>query len=267
MHAPRSFGLERADIFFCPLKVRTMDGTLNILYCYIKDEGGFWGSIIAGLLALTAGWIAYRAGQIQAQATRDASLEQSRWEADRLDRRHAAARAVLPLALSASVEYAESCALSLEEFRVSMLPSRAIKLQMSYEPPSLDPSAIHTMQQVIESTQPIIGERIAELISKVQVLASNLRIIGQAHPLGGAVVRTNLNIEDAILKAAEIFARGEDLFAYARQDSDEPPPAVPSQAGLTKALNSIGFNEATHPKLYEMAIRRAARWAEDDPDL
>jgi hypothetical protein len=158
-----------------------------------------WQTLVTGALAIIAALIG--GTYIRQQTTIVEKREQAR-----LKRQHAAARAVLPLALSALVDYAKDCASNLHPPMGSASGSGV--LQRSYVPPTLDPGVIPQLRDVIESADELLGERVSTIISDVQILAARLRSISDPNTLLTAHVRESL-----MLRAAVIYARGEELFA------------------------------------------------------
>ncbi len=212
-----------------------------------------WQTLVGGVLAIAA-------AAVGGLFILNQTAETRRHEDERLARQHAAARAVLPLALSALVDYAERVATGLESLRGTMVGRRVVGTPATpFIAPELDPGAISALRDVIESASPPIGQRIAMLISEVQILSSRLRDVSSALRPGSHSLVLSLNILEYTLNAAVIFARGSALFGYARLETDEAPAAFPTEQDLITALNLLGFDESTHEEMYQVARARAAR--------
>jgi hypothetical protein len=196
-----------------------------------------WQTLAAGVLAILGamfgGWVIWRQTNVvdrRVQAT--------------LNRQYAAARSVLPLALSALAEYSKDCASSLR-LRISSHTSCNNAL------PTFDPKMIFMLRDVVESTENIVSERISTIISDVQILAARLRSLSDPNFLA-----TKLSLEMYIANAAVIYSRCEDLFSYARRETDETPAEFPRDERLDAALSVMGFND---PKYRAALIDRAKR--------
>jgi hypothetical protein len=202
-----------------------------------------WQELAAGIIAVLAAVVV-------------AIVVESR-ERGRLGRQHAAARAVLPLALSATMDYARACGLSLRDMLESA-PQGPMVRNASYAPPRLDPATIPPLRDAIEAASPPVGERIATVLSSIQILASRLRTLSDDLNTSEHVV-TVWNIHDYILNAAVASARTGDLFAYARRETDRAPAPYPEAKTILGQLAVWGFDISTDPDLYEMAETRAER--------
>jgi hypothetical protein len=203
-----------------------------------------WQTLVTGALAILAAVVggAFVFGQTR----------ESRRQADEaLAREHFAARAVLPLALSAIVDYAEAVVSSLtttptySSYRAVVVPSAP------YVPPDFDTASIMVLRDVIESASPEIGDRVATLLARVQVLAARLRALAANLLPSSRAVGLEHNAVDYTIDAAVIFARASALFRYARRETDDAPDQIPSPTELTTALNLLGFDAATTPALFE----------------
>jgi len=211
-----------------------------------------WQGLEAGLIAIVAALIG--AYFVFRQTT-----ELRRQESERLSRLHSAARAVLPLALSSLTDYCDVVAESLSKshssgYRQIIVPTHP------YSPPQFEVGAITALRDVIESANPIIGERVASVISDVQILASRLGGLALAARPMSRTVPLRHNAIQLILNAATIHARVSILFQYARRETEDPPPKFPNAAQLISSINLLGFDEDFEPDLYRDARLRAERW-------
>lgn len=58
-------------------RIVSWEGAMAAAYAYLQDEGSFWGGVVAGVFTLGGGWLAYRAGALQAAETRRAAALQA----------------------------------------------------------------------------------------------------------------------------------------------------------------------------------------------
>lgn len=214
-----------------------------------------WQTLVAGLIAVAAALVG---GAFVFNQTR----ESRRQHDTLLARRHAAARSVLPLALSRLVDYAEEAAHALEALRSTAVGQRVRgHAGVPFTVPSFESVSIERLRDTIESASDEVGDRISRVISDVQVLDSRLRGFPSKLLPGSSSIIAVHNIDDYILNAATIYARCFELFAYARRETDAAPSTFPSAGSLCAALRLLGFDELTHDNIFAMAAVRAERHA------
>lgn len=213
-----------------------------------------WQTLVAGLMAILGAFVG--GGAVWYQTYLIEKREQCR-----LDHQHSAARAVLPLALDALVSYAHDCGRSLFLLlsSTSTTAVRPCNIVSYTPPPALNPAVISDLRDVIESSKQPIRHAISHLLINVQWLSARLRGIGQNIIPGSVNLVTIVDLEDIILIAASIYARGEDLFAYARQETDIPPPLNPTEERMHTALTMMGFHRQIHQRLFDMAAQRIVK--------
>ena len=212
-----------------------------------------WQTLVAGLLAIAAAGL----GGLFVLYQTDANKRQ---EDAKQTRNHAAARAVLPLALSALVEHADKAATELEKLRATATGVRIMGPTGSiFLAPQVDPKVIRMLQDVIEDASDIVADRISNVISDVQVQDARLRSLSKTLLKSTRSIFTTYDLDGYILDSAVIYARGSALFEYARRETDDVPASFPSEEEIVTALNLLGFDDFTHPDLYKMAKARAAR--------
>lgn len=202
-------------------------------------------TLIAGAFALIAAVVGWRAIMKQIAASEVQ-------EEERRKRRLAACRAVLPLALSNMAAYAgnriEVLRLMLLQQRDGMIPASA-DVRMD-EPPG---DVIAQLKEFVEVAEPLHGNQVAILLSRIQVHEARMREF-RRHVSAGKI--TKATVEYNILDVAEIYSRTVDLLTHARGgatvvDGDE----ISSQALVMALL----FNhcEAEHfPELFERVHSR-----------
>ena len=67
---------------------------------------------------------------------------------------------------------------------------------------------------------------------------------------------TSLELDTYLLQTAEIHARAEAMFDYARNGAGAPPPAEVDAGRLHTALYFMGCEKADLPELFDTAERR-----------
>lgn len=218
-----------------------------------------WQTLIAGLIAVAAALIG---GAFVINQTR----ESRRQHETLLARRHAAARSVLPLALSGLVDYAEEAANALESLRSTAAGARVRgHAGTPFVPPAIDPANIDRLRDTIEGASTAIADRVAMVISDVQILDARLRSFTSKLRPGSSSIVVVHNLDDYSINAGTIYARCSELFAYARRETDDAPAAFPTATSLLTSLRLLGFDESTHSEMFEMAKARAERHASKAP--
>jgi hypothetical protein len=222
--------------------------------CHLTKFIFDWQQLLAGLVALIAagvGWLA-----IDRQVKQADRLEQERMGAKR-----AGARAALPAALDAICDYARECAESL----ALMFPSsgdEGLPQGTRWEGRRLPMEMFLDIRALIETLPLRDGASFAELLSKIQVQSSRLNSIQPSRLPNrvGVIVRSNL--EQYIVDSADIYARSEAFFPYARGESEDVPHQSPTRDNILSALRRMGSMDSL-PRIEERvdryyAARRAA---------
>jgi len=179
-----------------------------------------------------------------------------RLERNRRERKHAAVRAVLPLALSQVIAYAEKSAQSLN--RLSELCGRGgtlpfgTALAMIVEP--LPVETLKTLTDFIEYTDGELGV-LESTVAWIQIHDARVRSIVESNndpSLTRIVVQ--LELENSIIDAASIYAGAAAFFNYARRREANWPRSL-SWDGVFGALRNMRFwDEQT--SLYANVERR-----------
>jgi hypothetical protein len=190
-----------------------------------------WQTLIAGFLALVgAGWTVRG---LRAQIRQTEQLGE-----DRRRREDLAARAVLPLALSDMSRYARDCIQLLSKYVTGGRPIVPADLEW----PQASSESIATFRDCARFADPRVATQIHDLLSTLQVQQARLRSLivksrGKQMSLDKGV--------DAIINAAEVHAKNNDLFEYARDDDAVHSSTTVSQ--LRTALRNSGIWEVQHP--------------------
>ena len=186
-------------------------------------------TFIGALVALAAARWTLKAIRLQVLQSRSSTKLQlaqvERHEEERRDAKRAAARAVLPLSLSALIEQASqrSQALSIvhSQCKSGILPKDAqIPTMKAY---STDVTS--AFKEMVEYSTPKERVFYSGLLVAIQVQSSRVNGLQSAHEREEAIV-TKGNIESYILGEAEINARAAALFDFARGASEVVPSRI-----------------------------------------
>jgi hypothetical protein len=212
---------------------------------------GYWQTLFAGVLAIIAAFIG--GSYINKQIKQTEALEQRRFR-----RKQLAARAAMPLALSALLEYAQATG---EKLRVVLDQANDQVIPATSNLPSfpeISAEVIVTLQNVIEPSEESVGEKIASLLGRLQVQSARIRSLNSDLRPGSGTLVVTANIEQYVLDVAAIYALGASLLEYARDTPHVLPPTI-SWADIRRALFHMGFWNTEYPSLYHTVDQRDAR--------
>jgi hypothetical protein len=201
-------------------------------------------TFIAGVLAITGALATIRG--VRAQIA-DATIREER----RRSREELAARAVLPLALSSLIDYAETCLRGLRVLTRVARPRAVTAVSF----PALPQDIISPIRDCIRSAGPENVRGLADLLDWVQVQHARLRDLEADLRTPRSVLGRKLNVEQAIIDAAELYHRASDLFSYGRRSEEGDPPRA-SAAGIRSALRINRIREREWPGVFEQLARR-----------
>jgi hypothetical protein len=205
--------------------------TISEWWPTISQQVFDWQTLIAGFLALVgAGWTV-RGLRAQIRQTHQLAEDRRRHE-------ELAARAVVPLSVSDMSRYSRDC---IQLLTIYVTGERPI-VPADLEVPSASSDSIGAFRDCARFADPKVAMQIHTLLSAVQVQQARLRSLirksrGKQMSLSKGV--------DAIIDAAEVHAKSDDLFSYAR-DADAVPRRTPVSQ-LRTALRNSGFWESEHP--------------------
>lgn len=191
-----------------------------------------WQSLLAGLFAILAagiGWVAIS--------------RQVRWadeqEQARVRRQHAAARAMLPLALAGLSDY--QCVEALLPLYTGGAGERIFEPEGGWPRPEVPASPMEGLRAMVEAAIGLEGKAIATLLARLQVQASRLRSLAREFRRPETTV-VRSNIEQYIVDTVELQARADALFLFARGDGDHLSIEVePSEQRINSAAFSLGL--------------------------
>jgi hypothetical protein len=229
---------------------------------YIVEFLDKWQTLISGVLALFAALITIRA--IHRQINLSEGHERRRREVS-----EDAARAVLPLTLSAISEYVQQSSDKLHTLYNNSEEGFIPEKNRAIEFPPVPESAISSLQSMIEaSTNREVVKVISKIIRRIQIHDSRTRSLvhhEQVGHSGYAMLVTVKNIvtvkdiEEHAIGSAIIHTLAESLFAYARFKSETPEEVSWNRVECSLLL--LNWDNHIHTGLYESVATRKARSA------
>lgn len=217
-----------------------------------------WQDLAGAAIALLAA--IYGANYVLSQIR-----QADRIEAERNRRAAAAARAVLPLSLNDISEYARAVIKAVTPLLGKVGKIRTPRGGLA-DLPVLPTEVVRDLQAFILTAPDEPGEQVAQIISELQVLATNADFAWRnlQTPRGQAVMADTLQV--IVARAALIDARVSALFPYARRETNDTPRVRPKDAAT--ALNLSGLYPEVFTEIAGFAERLTARaplTAPDDP--
>lgn len=168
--------------------------------CSVILKFGYdWQNLLAGLSAIFAAWIGASA---IARQMRQADEQ----EEDRLRRKHASARALLPLALSGLSEYAQECADRLTVLHYSAQTSLAAGVK-AFRAPEIPSTAVAGLQAMVEAASILEVPAFSIILSLLQIQAARLRSVRVGSNPNNVGITTVANVEQYMIDTADIVAR------------------------------------------------------------
>jgi len=211
-----------------------------------------WQTLAAALVASAAAYIAFR-------NTSRTLNHSEKLEKNRRNRKHAAVRAVLPLALAQVTGCAERSAHALNALMLKCvgesLPAKSAPDDI-VEP--LPPDTLKTLAELIEYSDTVDVGIIEATVARIQIHDSRMRSLFQDnHDLSGSRIVLRTEIEGRIIDAASIYAGAAAAFDYARRRQGLLP-GVLSWDAVRAALRNMRLWDDEYPRLYEALSSRAA---------
>jgi hypothetical protein len=214
-----------------------------------------WQTLIAALVAILAAGIAFH-------NTTRSLREGERLEMRRRRRKHAALRAVLPLALAQLTDYAERSARALDDLlhrcTGGQLPPNTAPQSLTQQLPS---SALKTLADFIEYSDEADVWILEVTVAWIQIHESRLRgLVRDNHDPANRRVILPTEIEARLIDAASIYAGAAAAFDYARRRQEQMPSHV-SWDSVRTALRNMQFWDDQYPNLYAILEEREKRTA------
>jgi len=203
---------------------------------------------------LTAATVALIAAIVAVQNTTRSLRHSERLETHRRNRKHAAVRAVLPLALAQVSDYAERSAHALDTLvkicRDESLPPGAATDDIIQGLPS---ETLKTLSEFIEYSDTVDTSLIQETVAWIQIHDSRLRGLLDDNWNPSQPLKTE--IHGRIIDAASIYAGVAAVFEYARRKQDQLPPTI-SWDAVRSALRNMRFYDDEYPELHGILNQR-----------
>ena len=204
-----------------------------------------WQTLISGVIAIGAAFIGGSYINRQIFAAR-------KIESERIESKYVAARAIFPLTLMELSDYAQQSNRHLKSVLATQSAKLIPKQPDPAKPPPLPAEIVKDLRRMIEYSPDPIRERIASLVSRLQIQVS--RVTSLTNELRDGYDDdhsvTVHNIEDYILDSAEIYARSAALLRFVRGDV-ESVSAKPSAGDIHSALNQTGFWADFYEQLHD----------------
>lgn len=189
-------------------------------------------TLLTGFAAVYAAWLSVRAVRDQIRSSEAAATKQidhtEKLEIARVDAKRAAARAVLPLALSTLTEYSDETSEKLvgvlKQCINGVLPKTASVPSFVEFPEEV----VSSIKEMIEYGAPDDRNYFWQTLLKVQVLRARLKALVDEHSKSHSIIGKS-NIQAYILDSVEIGVRSGSLFDFGRGAKDRPPEFVTKQ--------------------------------------
>ncbi|MBY3199988.1 hypothetical protein [Rhizobium laguerreae] len=210
-------------------------------------------TLVTGLVAIGAAYVSVRAIRDQIAADERSvqrQMEQTKSiERDKLLARHVAARAVMPLSLSAICNYAQSTLTVVRNLIPDTQDERIPKTDLG-DLPELPRDAIDLLKEMIEVSVHEHRVVYAGLVAKIQIHSSRMRGMKRDLSLGDLTLKS---LHTNALDAAELHAKASLLFGYGRFDEDSPTARNVDLEAIGSALHSMGVFSKLYYDLCERA--------------
>ncbi len=213
-----------------------------------------WQTLTGAVFAIAAAVIGATAILHQTETTRQR-------EEKRRERRAAALRAVLPLALTELSDYAARCATICAEWLVQSRAQGGSALAFQF--PALPTGLVDTLIELIEAIESDHARPLVVLLRRLQIQHARARDIQQRVTGQHGKILLRNNVVGGVIDAAEIHARCSKLFAYARGCATVPAAAISSndvKQALFLMLPCLGDAEELGQKIDH---RATADWPEN----
>lgn len=209
-----------------------------------------WQTLVAAVVAAVAVVVAFK--------NTDRSLAHAgTLETNRRRRKHAAVRAVLPLALSQVIAYVERSARALNDLvskcEGETLPAGVVAESLVQPLPS---ETLKSLADFIEYADTTSVEVLKSTLAWIQIFNSRVRALVQHNndpAKTWVVVRTEL--EGLIVDAATIYAGVASAFDYARRRRGQMPTEL-SWDAVIGALRNMRFWDDEYPRVYQIVEGR-----------
>jgi hypothetical protein len=213
-----------------------------------------WQTLIA---ATVASCVASIAAYIAFQNTTRSLNHAEELEKRRRNRKHAALRAVLPLALAQVQDYAERSAHALtrliSECDGETLPAKTAPESIVQPLPS---ETLATLADFIEYSDTVDVGVIEATVAWIQIHHSRIRgLVEDNRDPSSTRIVLQTEIDGNIVDAASIYAGAAAVYEYARRQRSQIPPTL-SWDAVRSALRNMRLWEDEFPRLWDALKRR-----------
>jgi len=243
--------------------VGTFDGVLWWLgrFRWLYDYQTF----LTGAAAVAAATFSIRAVRDQIKASDKAVQRQidhaKQLEADRRDAKRAAARATLPLALSAINDYARECIQSLLTVLDACQPGRVLpKTVILPTFPSVPSEGISALKEMVEFSEPPERKFISLFLTSIQVQRTRILGLIEGHQNPHHII-SELNIKRYIVDALEIYSQAEGLYGFGRGKIQRIPDGITYEQ-IGQSLGKVGIYDDLAEELTDLyGLTGQKKWA------
>jgi hypothetical protein len=206
-----------------------------------------WQTLVAALVALLAAVIAIHNTTRSLRQAADQEISQRQ-------RKHAALRAVLPLALAQVIDYAQRSARALnalatqcEHNQFEQLVRNAAPQNLIERPPS---ETLKALADFIEYSDTVNVVVLEDTVAWIQIHDSRVRkLVERNHDPTQIVVRRE--IMDSVVDAAMIYAGAGAVMQYSRRQTEHLPQTAP-----WPQVNAALINMGVWTDQYEAIVTR-----------
>ncbi|MET3907095.1 hypothetical protein ABID59_001426 [Bradyrhizobium sp. S3.3.6] len=218
-------------------------------------EGAFlswlqrWQTLVGATVAMIAAALAYY------NTTR--SIKHARQiDSEKRARKHAALRAVLPLALSDITRYAAATVNELKEMIErcdrEALPKNSATSALSDE--AVPSKSLDVLAEFIEYSEAMDARLVETTLARIQIHQARLQSLLVSDRSAHGVV-TRHQLESLVVDAAIIYAGASSFFAYARRAAEHPPIELVWDS-VGAALHNMNVWADAYPRVHEDLSRR-----------
>jgi hypothetical protein len=221
--------------------------------CTMSVHENLAAGLIGAAGALFGAWLAFSGLKEQIGTERQN-------EFNRRNRKHAAVRAMLPLALAQVIAYAERSARALDELvnkcEDETLPAKAAP-ECIVEP--LPSETLNMLAEFVEYSDAVNVEVVEATVAWIQIHDSRMRrLVQDNHDPSKEHVVVQTEIEGRIIDAASIYAGAAAVFDYARRRRQQLPDRL-SWDAVRIALRNMRLWDNDHPRLHKILTDRETK--------
>lgn len=216
----------------------------------LKEWQPLIAATVASIVASIAAYVAF--GNTSRTIANNEVLE-----ARRRTRKHAALRAMLPLALAKITDYAERSAHALQELLGQCvnqtLPAMSAREDLAQPLPT---DALKSLADFIEYSDQLEVRVLESTVAWIQIHDARIRglVKNNLDPTGAHLV-LRLQIQGGIIDAASIYAGAACTYDYARR-REELIPSILSWEAVRGALRNMRYWDDQYPDLYVIIAGR-----------